>query len=172
MTDQDQKIRDLYRAVVADAGSDGIHRNAAIQQVAAQLAPLIQSGEVIPDPLSWVRTVVMDADRKDGNAADEVLAAIARGQDDLSPDVTPYLDFVVTLGAGRRKAYRNLSIEDLDAMDEIRHRNVRSVNRAYHRDWKPLYDGWRAVLRRNLTMGDAVQNGDLPFEDGLFGAVS
>lgn len=167
----EEKIRDLYRAAVADAGTEGITRETAIHEVAAQIQPLIDSGAIKPDVYSWVKQLCVSVDKKDGASADSVLAAIARGEDDLSTDCPPYLDFVVTLGRGRRKAYRFLMIDDLDEMDELRHRNVRSVNRSYHRDWKPGYLGWRPILRRNLTVGAAVQAGDLPqFADGLFAA--
>lgn len=165
-----QRISDIYRAVVADSGTEKIAREQAIHLVAAQVQPLIDSGELVPDTYSWVKALVVSVDRQDGAAADKVLAAIARGEDDLTTDSMPYLDFVVTLGAGQRKVYRFLTLDDLDEMDELRHRNVRSVNRSYHKDWKPTYEGWRAVLRRNLTLGAAVEAGDLPHEVALFEA--
>lgn len=169
MNDLAQRIQDIYRAVVADSGTEKIPREQAIHMVAAQIQPLIDSGEVVPDTYSWVKALVVAADRADGAAADKVLAAIARGEDDLTTDSPmPYLDFVVTLGGGHRKVYRFLSLDDLDEMDELRHRNVRSVNRSYHKDWKPTYEGWRPILRRNLTIGAAVQAGDLPNDDALF----
>lgn len=160
-----QRIHDIYRAVVADSGHEKIAREQAIHAVASQIQPLIDSGEMVPDTYAWVKALVVAADRADGAAADKVLAAIARGEDDLTTEAMPYLDFVVTLGAGHRKVYRFLSLDDLDEMDELRHRNVRSVNRSYNRDWKPTYEGWRSVLRRNLTIGAAVEAGDLPGDE-------
>lgn len=164
-----QRIHDIYRAVVAESGAAKMPREQAIHAVAAQIQPMIDSGELVPDTYAWVKALVVAADKQDGAAADRVLAAIARGEDDLTTDSPmPYLDFVVTLGAGQRKVYRFLSLDDLDEMNELRHRNVRSVNRSYHRDWKPTYEGWRAVLRRNLTIGAAVEAGDLPVDAVLF----
>lgn len=170
MNEHVQRIHDMYRAVVADSGTEKIAREQAIHLVAAQIQPLIDAGEIQPDTYSWVKALVVAADRADGAAADKVLAAIARGEDDLTTESMPYLDFVVTLGGGGRKVYRFLSLNDLDEMDELRHRNVRSVNRSYHKDWKPAYEGWRAVLRRNLTIGAAVEAGDLPTDSVLFEA--
>lgn len=160
-----KKITDIYRAVVADSGADPIQIREAIHLVAEQIQPLIEAGDIVPDTYSWVKSIVMSADKRDGNATDQALAAIAAGQDDLSLDVPAYLDQVVILGAGRRKVYRYLIAADLDEMDELRHRNVRSVNRSYHRDWKPLYESWRLILLRNPTMADAVAAGDLPGKD-------
>lgn len=167
MNNNENTIRDIYRAVVADAGTEGTTREQAIHEVAAQIQPLIDSGQITPDVYSWVKQLCITADKKDGATADSVLAAIARGEDDLTTDCPPYLDFVVTLGRGRRKAYRFLMIDDLDEMDELRHRNVRSVNRSYHKEWKPTYLAWRQVMRRNLTLGAAVAAGDLPVADEL-----
>lgn len=170
MNDNENKIRDLYRAVIADAGSEGTTRETAIHAVAAQVQPLIESGAVTVDVYSWVKQVCIGIDKKDGASADQVLAGIAAGQDDLTTDCPPYLDQVVTLGRGRRKVYRFLVLDDLDEMDEMRHRNLRAVSRAYYKEWKPGYHAWRAVLRRNLTIGAAVTAGDLPALDAdLFG---
>ena len=169
MNDHVQRIHDLYRAVVADSGAVAIHRETAIHLVAEQVQPLIDSGELVPDTFAWVKSICVAADKKDGHAADQVLLAIGRGEDDLTDEGMPYLDFVVTLGRGGRKVYRFLTAGDLDEMDELRHRNVRTVNRSYHRDWKPAYEAWRQVLRRNVTIGAAVAQGDLPqFDTALF----
>lgn len=170
MNDAAERVHNLYRAVVADSGANKIQRDAAAHLVAQQIQPLIDSGEVVPDVFAWVKSLVIAADRRDGQAADKVLLAIGAGQDDLSTETPmPYLDFVVTLGAGGRKVYRFLTASDLDEMDELRHRNVRTANRSYHRDWKPAYDAWRKVLRRNVTIGAAVECGDLPlFDEALF----
>lgn len=168
MIDHAQRIQDIYRAVVADSGAVAIQRDEAIHLVAAQVQPLIDSGELVPDIYSWVKQLVVAADRKDGHAADKVLLAIGAGQDDLSTETEmPYLDFVVTLGRGGRKVYRFLTASDLDEMDELRHKNVRTANRSYHRDWKPAYEAWRQVLRRNVTIGAAVETGDLPQFDAV-----
>lgn len=170
MNSNETKVRDLYRAIVADAGTEGTTRESAIHEVAAQIQPMIDSGQIKPDVYSWVKQLCITVDKKDGASVDSVLAAIGRGEDDLTTEGAQYLDHVATLGRGRRKAYRFLMIDDLDEMDELRHRNVRSVNRSYNKDWKPCYLGWRVVLRRNLTIGDAIEAGDLPSSDaGLFG---
>jgi hypothetical protein len=173
MNENVERITNLFRAVVADGGLTKVQLRDAIHDVAEQVQPLIDSGEVVPDTYSWVKAIVMAADKRDGGRADEILAALARGEDDLTLDVEPFLDYVVTLGRGGRKIYRHLTAVDLDEMDELRHHNVRSVNRSYHRDWKPRYQSWRLVLRRNPTIGAAVEAGDLPVAEApLFGDAS
>lgn len=165
-----QRITDIYRAVVADAGSQKVQIKAAIHAVAEQVQPLIDSGELQPDTYTWVKSIVMAADKRDGAGVDQTLAAIGRGEDDLGVEAPALLDMVATLGRGGRKSYRFLSLEDVDEMDALRHHNVRAVNRSYHKDWKPIYEGWRVVLRRNPTIGAAVAAGDLPNEAVLFEA--
>lgn len=160
--DNTEHIREIYRAVVADGGVNKTQFSEAVGSVVDQIRPLVESGAVIPDLYTWVRSVVASVDKADGAKADDVLAAIARGEDDLTTDGMPYLDFVVTLGRGGRKVYRFLTASDLDEMDELRHRNVKAVNRSYRDEWKPQYDAWRKVLRRNVTIGNAVESGDLP----------
>ena len=165
-----QRITDIYRAVVADAGVDKINYQEALHQVAAQVQPLIDRGEIVADSFSWLKAILGQIDKAEKGSTDETLAAICRGEDDLSLDTPDYLDRVVTLGAGGRKTWRNITASDLDEMDELRHRNVRTVNRSYHKAWKPKYLALGAVLRRNVTLGAAVEAGDLPSEAALFEA--
>lgn len=170
MNENIERIQRIYRAVVADAGAEPIQRLDAIEQVVQQVLPLIELGEIKPDLHAWVSNVVVRVDESDGAKADTILAAIASGQDDLSLDADPVLDLVVTLGRGRRKIWRFVSMADLDEMDELRNANMRAALRAYHKGWKPQYQAWREVLRRNLTIGAAVENNDLPTSAVLFDA--
>lgn len=172
MTDQVAHLTNLYRAVVADAGTDKISFRTAVHEVAAQIQPLIDRGELRIDTLTWVNAVMTKIDKAEKASTDATLAAIARGEDDLGVDVPAHLDRVACLGGGGRKAYRFLMAADIDEMDELRHRNVRSVNRSYHKEWKPGYLAWREVLRRNLTIGAAVAAGDLPSAETLFERAS
>ena len=162
MTDQTTYLTNLYRAVVADSGVEKTTFQSAVHQVAAQVQPMIDSGALAPDTFTWVKAMVEKIDKSEKASTDDTLAAIARGEDDLGLDAPAHLDRVACLGGGGRKAYRFLTADDIEEMDEIRHRNVRSVNRSYHKDWKPKYDMWRDILRRNLTIGAAVEAGDLP----------
>ena len=161
-------ITRLYRAVVADAGTEGITRKDAIEQVVAQARPLVASGAIVLDTDDLIRNMVKRADEADGNRADHVLADIAAGHDDLGLDVEPILDFVVTLGRGRRKAWRFVGRTDLDEMNDIRFGNVRAAQTAYFKGFKPQYDAWLPVLLKHPTIGAAVEAGDLPHADTLF----
>lgn len=172
MNDNTTIITNLYRTIVGEGGSEAVDRRAAILEVAKRAQPMIDAGELVPDTYTWIKSQVIAADKRDGESVDKTLAALAVGEeDDLALGVTPNLDKVVILGGGSRKTFRHLTVEDLDEMDELRHRNVRSVNRSYHRDWKPEHQGWRAVLLRYPTILDAITAGDLPQRDAdLFGA--
>ena len=164
-------ISRLYRAVVADAGTEGITRREAIELVLEQARPMVERGELVLDVDDLIRNMVKRADEHDGNRADHVLAAAASGADDLGLDVEPILDLVVVLGRGRRKAWRFVNRIDLDEMNTIRYGNVRSAQTAYYKGWKPQYDAWLTVLLRQPTIGAAVAAGDLPGEATLFGAA-
>ena len=158
----------LYRAVVADAGAEGITRRDAIEQVVAQARPLVKSGAITLDTDDLIRQMVRRADESDGNRADHVLASVAAGADDLSLDGDPLLDMVVTLGRGRRKAWRHVTRTDLDEMNDLRYGNVRAAQTAYHKGFKPQYDAWLPVLLKHPTIGSAVAAGDLPGAKTLF----
>lgn len=166
----DQTIANLYRAVVADAGTQGITRREAIELVVEQVRPLLTSGDVVLDMDDLIRQAVRRCDESDGNKADHVLAAAAAGEDNLDLESDPVLDLVVTLGRGNRKAWRFVTRTDLDEMNEIRLGNVRAQTTAYYKGWKPQYDAWLPVLFRNPTIGAAVLAGDLPATDTLFAA--
>lgn len=161
-------ITRLYRAVVADAGREGVSRREAIEQVVQQARPLVAAGSLVLDTDDLIRQMVKRADESDGNRADHVLAQVAQGVDDLSLDADPLLDMVVTLGRGRRKAWRFVGRVDLDEMNELRYGNVRAAQTAYFKGFKPQYDAWLPVLLRQPTIGAAVEAQDLPDLSTLF----
>lgn len=161
-------ITRLYRAVVADAGREGITRRDAIELVVAQARPLVQSGALALDTDDLIRQMIRRADESDGNRADHILASVAAGADDLGLDGDPLLDMVVTLGRGRRKAWRFVGRIDLQEMNEIRFGNVRAAQTAYYKGFKPQYDAWLPVLIKHSTIGAAVLAGDLPAAQMLF----
>jgi hypothetical protein len=158
-------ITRLYRAVVADAGVEGITRRDATEQVVQQARHLVDSGAIVLDTDDLIRQMVKRADESDGNRADHLLADLAAGQDDLGPEVEPLLDYVVTLGRGRRKAWRFVGRIDLQEMNEIRYGNVRAAQTAYFKGFKPQFDAWLPILLKHPTIGAAVEAGDLPHSD-------
>ncbi|GAB2970075.1 hypothetical protein [Nocardioides montaniterrae] len=158
-------ITRLYRAVVADAGREGITRREATEQVVAQARPLVDSGALVLDADDLIRQMVKRADESDGNRADHILADLANGADDLSLEVEPLLDYVVTLGRGQRKAWRFVGRNDLIEMNEVRFGNVRAAQTAYFKGFKPQYDAWLPILLKHATIGAAVAAGDLPNAD-------
>lgn len=165
-------IARIYRAVVADAGREGISRKEAIEQVVRQARPLVESGSLVLDTDDLIRQMVKRVDESDGNRADHILAEIGAGQDDLGVDCSAHLDIVAILGKGKRKAIRFIGRVDLIEMNEIRYGNVRAAQTAYFKGWKPQYDAWLPILVRNATIGAAVLAGDLPSAEWLFGDAS
>lgn len=167
-TATEDTISRLYRAIVADSGTEGIRRADALDQLVDQVLPLWRNGQVELNPADLIRAAGRRIDEADGAAADDMLAAIAAGVDDLGLESDPILDRVVTLGRGHRKTWRNVVAADLQEMDANRYGNLRSAQVSYHKRWKPQVDAWLPVLMRHSTIGDAVEAQDFPRLDALF----
>lgn len=165
MTDD---ITRIYRAIVADAGADATELKLALDELVLQVRPRVEAGEIVLDIDDAIRAAGRAADKRDGNRVDGTLRAIARGEDSLEMDDDPLLDMVVTLGAGRRKIWRHVNQDDLREMDALRYQNLHAQQLAYKR-WRDEYQPWIAVLFRHSTIGAAVEAGDLPTEEVLFG---
>lgn len=151
----------IYRAIVADAGTEGIARKEAMDELVAQVTPLVRSGVVEVDPDAAIRAEGAACDDADGRRADAVLRAAAEGEDALDLEGDPVLDLVTVLGDGMRKAWRHVTVADLREMDQVRYRNLRRASDAYDR-WRREYEPWLEILTRHATLGEAVSAGDLP----------
>lgn len=166
-----ESIARIYRAIIADANTEGIDRKEALDELVLQIRPLVQSGDVALDLDEAIRAEGRRVDERDGGRVDGVLRAIARGDDALDLDDDPVLDLVVTLGAGRRKIWRHVNRDDLREMDSLRYQNLHAQQLAYKR-WRDEYEAWVTVLFRHPTIGDAVLANDLPgCDDALPGTA-
>lgn len=138
-------VRTEYRNAVAKIGSTAtdVNKLDAFAHAAEALRQRIHSGELelpIDDALHAALKV---ADEKDGRAADNILARIARGEIGLDMWPDPLLDVVVTLGGGRRKAWKHVTADDLSSMVELRKHNTNAARRAERRfikDVTAVYD--------------------------------
>lgn len=162
-----ETIARIYRGIVADSGTTGIKRTDALDELVRQIEPMWRAGDIRLDVADLIRNLGRRVDEADGQRADDALALIASGADDLSLDADPVLDLSVTLGRGLRKAWRNVTADDLLLMDVARSANVRSVSIAYQTKWRPQIDAWLPVLMRHSTIGAAVLAGDLPTGEAL-----
>jgi hypothetical protein len=130
-----EAVRNEYRRAVAEAGMTGndVNKMDAFAFAAEALRERIHAGEIelpIDDALHAALSVV---DKQDGRAADNILARIARGEIGLEIWPDPMLDVVVTLGGGRRKAWRHVTAEDLSGMVDLRKQNTNAARVAERR---------------------------------------
>lgn len=156
MNDLNAIIRDSYRRAVAASSNEGTTIRDAAHAVTEELSQLVRDGSLTISPEEYLPLLVRRADERDGALADRVLTAYAMGQPDLGDDVS--LDVVVTLGGGQRKTWRNVTSDDLIAMDDLRYRNMRSAVSSYE-EWRRVFTLARRAMRTHPTMGDAVAAG-------------
>lgn len=140
MTDFNEAAVAEYRRVVAAQGSSAEHVNKLdMFAIAADtIRQRIHDGELDIPIEDAIHAALEKADSRDGQAADGILARIARGEVGLSMWPDPLLDVVVTLGQGRRKAWKHVTAEDLAAMADLRNQNTKAARRSERRFLKDV----------------------------------
>lgn len=154
---------DIYSRVwfetIDAAAETGMSKADAEAQAVATLMVEVNAGRLTLDLESAVLSQVRKADEAHGRMADSLLSKIAAGDALL---FTEDLDYVVTLGGGLRKAWYFVDAADLDAMNEIRYKNYRSVRESFQ-EFNGNVIAVRPIVVEHGTMGAA-------YEAGAFGA--
>lgn len=154
-------IQRVWRETVASYGPEGIYRPEAVEAATATIMVEVRAGRFEIDLERAVRREIVRADEKDGRAADAIIWRAAYG---MVPLMTADLDVIVTLGAGMRKAWRDVTREDLDLMVEVRYENYRKVRTAFE-----SFNESVARIRRTVadhgTVGAAFDAGGFPPAD-------
>jgi hypothetical protein len=139
-----EAVTEEYRRAVATHGNSGaaVNKLDMFAHAAEAIQMRIHSGEIEIPVEDAIHAALSAADQRDGATADNILAQVARGELglDLWPD--PRLDIVVVLGAGRRKAWKHVTADDLSDMAELRNRNTKAAQRSERRflaDVKTVY---------------------------------
>lgn len=124
-----------YRHAVATYGSATAHVDKLdmFARAAEAIRERIHSGELELPIEDAIHAALSAADSRDGQAADNILAKIARGEIGLNLWPDPQLDVVVILGRGRRKAWKHVTADDLSDMADLRNQNTRAARRAERR---------------------------------------
>lgn len=124
-----------YRRAVATHGNvtTVVNKLDMFAHAAEAIQMRIHAGEIEVPVEDAIHAALNAADSRDGSAADNILARIARGEVGLELWPDPLLDVVVTLGAGRRKAWKHVNADDLSAMVDLRKRNTNAARRAERR---------------------------------------
>ncbi len=160
MSEWKDTLTRIYREATAEAGPDGVDRQETMIVAGARVATEIRAGRLELEQESFIRSELHRVDEADGKKADAILRMAATGQGAfvLSDES---LDVVVTLGAGRRKAWRDVTADDLRDMDAVRYKNLRNAQTSYD-EWRTSYDAALPVLFQYQTFGAAFSAGGFP----------
>lgn len=155
----DDTVSRVYREAIADQGPEGADRQLACDTAAGRLRKMIEGG-VIDLPIERaIRAELMRADERDSRRADNVIKRLLSGTGSLFTDEgDPILDLVVTLGKGRRKAWRDVTDTDLADMTALRQGNVRSAVLSFD-EWRNDVAAALPVVVAHGTIGAAVHAG-------------
>lgn len=139
-------VRDYYRQeVAARSGVDAADRRECVKYAQDRIAEAIACGEVEPPEIGeQIRRDVLAVDESDKRAADRMLDMLLYGgQEQL--EFYDLLDVVATLGKGRRKSWRNVSWQDVEAMEQEQFDNLNAQVEAYAKK-RPMYQALRDAL--------------------------
>lgn len=154
MTTNDIYSRVWFETIDA-AAETGMSKAEAEEQAVATLMIEVNAGRLTLDLEGAVLAKVRKADESHGRVADSLLAKIAAGDALLFAED---LDYVVTLGGGLRKAWYHVDAADLDAMNEIRYKNYRSVRESFQ-EFNGHVIAVRPIILEHGTMGAAYEAG-------------
>lgn len=135
-----QAVTHEYRRAITRLGGKAadVNKLDAFAYATEAIRDRIHSGELELPIDDAIHAALETADSKDGRAADGILAKIARGEIGLDMWPDPMLDVVVTLGGGRRKAWKHVTADDLKAMAELRKQNTNAARRSERRFLKDI----------------------------------
>lgn len=149
----DAALAEYRRYVAANGSADAaVNRGDVFAMVADGLRDRIHSGELEIPIEDALHHVLSEIDRREGQAADSVLAKIARGEVGLDVWPDPMLNVVVTLGGGRRKAWKHVTAADLADMADLRNRNTKSARNSERRFIRDI-----ARVHSDLVLAGSVE---------------
>lgn len=146
-----------YQAVIAESAADGTSKTEASKIATQRILDAIENGDVKIDLLEVIMRAIDHADKNSGKKADKLIADLVAGRFKLF-DIDEDLESVVILGRGERKAFRYLTADDLEKMDELRYENKRRQEEAYYK-WRQVFVPCRNVVRRFEHIGHAFESG-------------
>lgn len=154
MNDYTATIRAMYRAEVGRLTEDHetVDRRTVFAFVEEAAAAMHARGELEIPVTDIINAVLIKADEKDGSATDSAIRSFASGQFHIDFEGDSLLAMVVTLGRGKRKLWRDFTVDDLTELDRLRFRNVASVQTAYA-EWRESFDVLLPQLLAAGTIG-------------------
>lgn len=160
-------IRRIYRETIASYGADGITRREAMEAAAATVMVEVNAGRLSLDLENAVHAELRRVDEADGRDADAIINRISFGQVPITEDD---LDVVVTLGKGLRKAWRDVTGDDLVQMRELRRENYLKAKGAFD-EFAANVNRLLPVLFEYRTVGEAHAAGGFPPADVASGVA-
>lgn len=155
MSTTTETIRRVYRDTITRHGAAGVKRENAIEEALTELLAMHETGSLALDAKRALRAELMRADEHDGKSADGFLKRMAIGGVPLIDDD---LDVVVTLGAGLRKLWRDVTATDIASMVRVRRENYRAA-RASYQEFESNAATVQQILAEHRTVGDATAAG-------------
>lgn len=153
------RVRAIWREVISESDPQEGTTKAEAREVAAErIRELIDSGDLKIPVDTAINAAIDKADTDDGKATDRVLRALIDGTWCMEYEDDPILDYVVKLGAGKRKPWRHVDKDDLVEIEQARYRNLRNAQNAYD-EFRGYYDQALPVLMQHATLGAAAQSG-------------
>lgn len=146
-------ITRVYRETVASYGREGVDRPEAFESATATIMAEVAAGRFEIDLERAVRDQLRRVDEADGRNADNILKRAAYGEVPLE---YADLDVIVTLGAGRRKPWAEVTVSDLVQMNEIRYRNFKQAKDSYSA-FNAAYMLLREAVFEHQTFGAAFE---------------
>lgn len=157
-----EAMQQEYYRIVNDSANEGITCHNASVLAAEQVNNLIDAGLVHePDRIDALKLEAQRFDKAQKRVADSILAALAGSEG--APNIPPLeiLRTIVTLGGGKRKAWRYVTGADLDLMTEERSVNVKRQQHSF-RSWHANARSISGVVAEYHTVGDALDASALP----------
>lgn len=152
-------VAKIYRDTVASYGRDGVDRSVALDAATAKVIEEIKAGRYKVDETAAIRASLVRVDESEGRTADQIIRRAA-GTDGAVLEADD-LNVIVTLGAGRRKPWGEVTNEDLKSMNEIRFKNYRQAEQAYS-EFNEAYLRLREAVFMHGTIGAAFAASGLP----------
>jgi hypothetical protein len=151
------QVASIYRATVADLTQveDNVQRKTAFAHTTEKIVDLVRNEELSIPLDDVIHAALMKVDERDGGYADAAIKSLVAGQNDLEIEGSPMLSMVVTLGRGKRKVWRDFTVDDLAELDRLRYQNVASVKAAYD-EWRADYEAIFPGLLAAGTVGQMV----------------
>jgi hypothetical protein len=158
MNNSKEMVSQIYRETIGRGKYNAVARRDAFEEACERIEHEVALGNIEIDTRTAIMAMLVKADEFDGNRADQIIKAAARGIFNLAESD---MSVIVTLGGGMRKAWGFISVDDLASMNEIRFQNYRAAASSY-KEFKDDLSIVRPLVVAYGTFGEAFRAGGFP----------